>query len=447
MRNRLTLVVVFLLASGCGGPPKKKKDDFKLPPQLVKVMTVRTETYVPVIRAMGQALPVREVTLSVEQPGKLQFLPAEVGETVFEKSPLARVRSLGLWSRKTQAAAQVQEIETALKQAESDFGKVKELYDRGAVTNRELETADLLFKTRKTQLSAAKAGMSQLDETLYGTGMYAPFTGEISAKYQEVGNFVNMGTPLYKIVDLSTIRVIVGVSELDLKFVAQGDEVWITPLAYPERGIRGKVHSISPAQDPQLGAFPLEVRFPNVLKVPLPEGARSNGNGSAPIQRKWWVLAGMTLRVKLSKTPVTGVFVPAEALVERQGKMWVFTVPAAADDKTAGAASMKEVALGRTYEGWYEVTAGLSAGERVVIAGNTKLRDKAEVRVVEVDTGINKELVDAQSMATPTPVSEAGESGTTPAPEAAPAPGTAPTAAGMAPAPAPTPPSGKESTP
>ncbi len=390
-------------------------------------MTVRTETYVPQIRVMGQALPLREVTLSVEQPGKLQFLPAEVGETVFERSPLARVRSLGLWSRKNQAAAQVQEIQTALGQAESDYKKVKELYDRGAVTNRELETADLLFKTRRTQLSAAKAGVSQLDETLYGTGMYAPFTGEISAKYQEVGNYVNMGTPLYKLVDLSTIRVIVGVSELDLKHVSQHDKVWITPLAYPERGIEGVVHSISPAQDPQLGAFPVELRFPNVLKTPLP-AVKEAGNGAAPVQRKWWILSGMTLRVRISKQPVTGLFVPAEALVERQGKIWVFTVPATADDKTAGEAMMQEVTLGRTYEGWYELTGGLAPGARVVIAGNTKLRDKAKVRAQAVDTGINKELVDAQSAATPTPIPEAGAPETPPA--ATPAPGKEPAAPG-----------------
>ena len=420
MRNILLLSLSALwLVSGCGGPSKKgKKDDFVLPPQLVKAMTVQTETYVPLIHAMGQALPLREVTLSVEQPGKLQFLPAEVGETVFERRPLARVRSLGLWSRKNQAAAQVQEIQNSLTQAESDYKKVKELYDRGAVTNRDLETADLLFKTRKTQLTAANAGMSQLDETLYGTGLYAPFTGEISAKFQEVGNYVNMGTPLYRIVDLTTIRMIVGISELDIKFISQNDTVWITPLAYPDRGIRGTIHSISPAQDPQLGAFPVEIRFPNVLKVPLPD-MKNMENGHAPVQRKWWILSGMTLRAKISKKPVTGLFVPAEALVERLGKMWVFSVPATANHETAGPAEMKEVTLGRTYEGWYEVTSGLSPGTRVVIAGNTKLRDKASVRVQMIETGINKELVDAQTAASP-------DQASVPTQDATPATGTPP---------------------
>jgi RND family efflux transporter MFP subunit len=438
MKNQLLFITgLWLALAGCGGPPEKgKKDDFKLPPQLVKAMTVQTETYVPLIHAMGQALPLREVTLSVEQPGKLQFLPAEVGETVFEKRPLARVRSLGLWSRKNQAAAQVQEIQTALTQAESDYKKVKELFDRGAVTNRDLETAELLFKTRKTQLTAANAGMSQLDETLYGTGMYAPFTGEISAKFQEVGNYVNMGTPLYRIVDLTTVRIIVGISELDIKFISQNDIVWITPLAYPDRGIRGTIHSVSPAQDPQLGAFPVEIRFPNVLKVPLPE-VKNGDNGHAPVQRKWWILSGMTLRVKISRKPVTGLFVPAEALVERLGKMWVFTVPPTADQETAGTAEMKEVTLGRTYEGWYEVTSGLAPGARVIIAGNTKLRDRADVRVQLLDTGINKELVDAQTAASPEPVPSG-----TPAPVPAPAPAPA-----VTPSPAARPSPGKEPTP
>ncbi len=396
------LLVWFLLPAACGKPAAKQNPAHQevLPAPTVKVMTARRETYVPVIRATGQALPLREVTLSVEQPGKLQYLPAEVGETVLEKRLLARVRSLGLWSRKNQVAAQVQEIETSLAQAESDYRKVKELYDRGAVSARELETAELMFKTRKTQLSAAQAGMSQLDETLYGTSLYAPFTGEIAARYQEVGNFVNMGTPLYKLVDLSTIRAVVGVSELDVKFIQVGDTVWITPLAYPDRGIKGVIHSISPAQDPALGAFPVEIRFPNVLRKTM-EQAKSEDLAGVPLQRKWWVLSGMTLRVTISKAPVTAIFVPAEAVVERQGKLWVFAVDPQADAEKAGTATLQEVKLGRTYEGWYEVLAGVQEGQRIIVAGNTKLKDKALVRAHAVEMGINQSLVDVQTSATP----------------------------------------------
>lgn len=405
------------LPMACGKPAARQKvAQEELPPPTVKIMTAKSETYVPVIRVTGQALPLREVTLSVEQPGKLQYLPAEVGETVIERRLLARVRSLGLWSRKNQVEAQVQEIETSLSQAESDYKKVKELYDRGAVSARDLESAELMYKTRRSQLSAAKAGMSQLDETLYGTSLYAPFTGEIAARYQEVGNFVNMGTPLYKLVDLSVIRVVVGVSELDIRFIHVGDTVWITPLAYPDRGLEGKIHAISPSQDPALGAFPVEIRFPNVLKKTMEQAKREDIAG-VPLQRKWWVLSGMTLRVTISKEPVAAVFLPAEAVVERQGKLWVFTVQPEADEQKPGAATLQEVRLGRTYEGWYEIVSGVQEGQRVIIAGNTKLKDKALVRVRAVETGINQVLVDARTQATPSvpePGKTAPESGQRP---------------------------------
>ncbi len=400
--HQMFLLIPFLIAgfAGCKGPggkPPKPGEMEKLPAPLVKVMTVKKVTYVPEILVSGQAQPVREVMLSVEQPGRLIVLPAEVGETVLEKRLLARVRSIGLWSRRTQVAAQVQEIETSLAQTESDFKKVRELYDRGAVTARDLETAELMFNTRKTQLSQAKAGMSQIDESLGGTSLFAPFTGEIAAKFQEVGNFVNMGTPLYRLVDLSTIRVIVGVSELDVRHIQQGAEVILAPLAYPDRRIRGTIHAISPAQDPALGAFPVEIRFPNVLKVPLPEG-KWEDNG-IPLQRKWWVLSGMTLRVAIGKTPVEGIFVPAEAVVERMDKLLVFVAGNSVNDQTEGPAETREVTLGRTYEGWYEITSGLEPGVRVIIAGNTKLRDKAPVRAHLVDTDINRALADSVSSA------------------------------------------------
>lgn len=399
--KKTLFVWMWLLLPACGKSNAQQQNiQEELPPPTVKVIIAKRETYVPVIRITGQALPLREVTLSVEQPGKLQYLPAEVGETVLEKRLLARVRSLGLWSRKNQIQAQVQEIQTSLAQAESDYKKVKELYERGAVSTRDLETAEFMYKTRKSQLTAAQAGMSQLDETLYGTSLYAPFTGEITARYQEVGNFVNMGTPLYKMVDLSVIRVLVGISELDVRYIHVGNKVWITPLAYPDRGLEGKIHSMSPAQDPALGAFPVEIRFSNVLKKTM-EQARNDETSGIPLQRKWWILSGMTLRVTIAKDPVNAVFLPAESVVERQGKLWVFSVPPDADTQKAGTATLQEVRTGRTYEGWYEITSGVSEGHRIIVTGNTKLKDKALVRVQVVEIGINQALTDVQTHATP----------------------------------------------
>jgi membrane fusion protein (multidrug efflux system) len=93
------------------------------------------------------------------------------------------------------------------------------------------------------------------------------------------------------------------------------------------------------------------------------------------------VRPGFLARVAFALAPRTGVLtVPAGALLEDASGAAVYVV-------NGNRASRRRVRRGETYQGRVEVIEGLAAGDSVVVAGNTMLRDGTEVRVVSAPSG------------------------------------------------------------
>ncbi|MBN2723123.1 MAG: efflux RND transporter periplasmic adaptor subunit [Deltaproteobacteria bacterium] len=414
VRPAILLVIFLISISGvmsCKGPKSKRKakPNTAKPLNTVSIIVLKNQKHFPTIDTVSKANPIKEVTLSMEASGKLIYLPGEIGEVVEKNQLLARVRTLGLWSQKNAAVARLSEIETALTQAKTDFEQMKTLSKSGAVSKRDFELAEIALKSRRAQLDTARATLGQVKESLYGTAMFADFDGEIAAKYQQAGNFVGMGSPLYRVVDLSEIKIQFGISELEVKDIKVGDIVHLRAIAYPKRKWEGKVHFISPAADTMLGTFPVEVRFPNTVISETEKKVKMDANGKDVTKiykiRNWAIKAGMTIQARFFKPVVSGFFVPVDAVLKRSGKSKVFVVSQNGDDKNGYAVKMVTVKVHGIYEGWYHISGKeIVDGIRIITTGNSRLRKDSKVvyRSLKLDfkSSISDDWPDALTKAT-----------------------------------------------
>jgi membrane fusion protein, multidrug efflux system len=403
-KNKYFILLLPLLIFSCKrANGKNKNKTVKMPDPMVKVMKVTYEKFTPIIDSIGIAQANRKVLLSVERPGKLVYLPYEVGNFVQKKKLVARVRSLGLWSQRSQAKSRINEVQNALIQARRDFTKVKALRKSGVVSEHDFELADLQLKTRKAQLNNAKAGLSQIHETLYGTNVFANFSGIVSVKFVEVGTFVNMGTPLVQMVDLSKVKVKIGVSELEIKHIKVGHRVKIRAIAYPKVTYEGYVNSISPISDAQTGSFPVEVIFDNIIDKTSILQMAPEKSIKKPVSKEkikidntprgpWKIKGGMTLKVKFNKTSVSGIFIPSDGVLDRTHKKWVVIINENSKTEDSYNVIFREVKIGKSFEGWYEIISGLKTGDKIIIAGNTKLRKDSKVRIKEISKNITSDI-------------------------------------------------------
>ncbi len=366
MRNHWILLIfsIATLSTGTGCKDQRtKKKSIILPPPLVKYVITRTITHYPTFSALGRAQPVREVVLAPERPGKLIYFEEDLGRTVESGQLIARVKAIGLWPQKRQAEARIHELEVALQKAERDLKRIRQLYKDGVVSRDELEKIELLVKSRRAQLQSAQAGLSTVRENLGSTSVLAPFSGEIVEVYQHKNNFVGAGMPLARLVDLSDVKIVVGVSEVDIPYIRVGDTVEVTAAAYPKKRWKATVHAKSDAVPKNSVSFPVEIRLKNM----------KTGDGS------WEIKSGMTMKVWFRRNPVTGIFLPPSSVVNLKNTRFVYVLNGDTVKRTS-------VTIGDYYTFRDEIQLiqvfGLSDGLKVLSTGVPRVKDGMKVRAV-----------------------------------------------------------------
>jgi RND family efflux transporter MFP subunit len=296
------------------------------------------------IAATGRVEPLRTVGINSQLAGALLRVDVEEGDAVREGEVLARIDSREL-------EAQIASAEAALTFARSTAERAEQLRAQGIVTVAEYERDQAAF-------SAARATRDQLRTRLGYATVRAPISGVVLEKRVEAGDVVAPQTRLFTVANVSTLVVRVPVSELDVTALGEGDPVDVVLDALPGRAVEGRIRRVFPAADSVTRLVPVEVA--------LTGGAARD------------VRPGFLARVTFQLDARTGVLmVPAGAVLENASGPAVFVV-------REGRASLRPIRRGGTYEGSIEVTDGLGAGDTVVVAGNTMLRDGAAVRIVDV---------------------------------------------------------------
>ena len=188
------------------------------------------------------------------------------------------------------------------------------------------------------------------------TILRSPISGVVSARNYDAGD-LPMGTIL-TIQQMNPLKVIVNVNEEEFSKIRTGMPVEVTLDAVPGETFAGSVYSIHPEINQATRTFQVEVTI-------------NNGSGK--------VSAGMFARVKFNYGTTNHIVVPDRAIVKMQGSgiRYVFVY-----DQN-GTVRYVEVKLGKRLGDRYEIISGLSNGDKVVVAGQSKLTDGVKVQLQE----------------------------------------------------------------
>jgi membrane fusion protein, copper/silver efflux system len=170
--------------------------------------------------------------------------------------------------------------------------------------------------------------------------LHAPFGGSVVEKMVQAGQAVEMGMPLYRLADLSTVWVEADIHEQDLRFVHLGETARVEIAAYPGEPLQGRVSYIYPEVS-------METRTARV-RVAL-------GNPGGRI--KPGMYATVQIEAPLSER---AVLVPRDAVMHSGTHAMVFV------EEGEGLYRAREVTIGADVGGQTQILSGLLAGERVV---------------------------------------------------------------------------------
>jgi len=272
------------------------------------------------------------------------------------------------------ARTQLEEARVRMKNAEADLARQKRLFKRDVSSREFLDNASMSFAAAEARFNVAKANLElvekgardeeravlaaevkeaealvrQAELRLEKATIKAPITGIVDKRYLDQGAYVDTDDPIFRIVDMHTVKVLASVPERDIAAVRPGLRVDLEVDAHPGRVFAGTVRRISPTVAADSRTAEAEVAIPNE-KLLLKPGMFSR------------------LRIILGEKQKAMV-VPSDAVLDREGETYVYVV----ED---GKARRRPVTVGLSQDSITEVEAGIAEGEQVVSFGLLMLKD------------------------------------------------------------------------
>jgi membrane fusion protein (multidrug efflux system) len=212
----------------------------------------------------GQLSAERESTVRAEVGGSLVQTAYEVGQQVRKGAVLARIEARELSEAADSAQTAVRSAEAALKIAESELRRTEALVSGGALAERDLEMARNTVASAQSQLAAARAQAASAQAQVSDTVVRSPIDGVVSDKAANTGDVVTPGTPLYTIIDPSSMRLEASVPSDRIGELRVGAPVHFTVRGYEGQTFAGRIERISPVADPATRQISIFVAIPNV---------------------------------------------------------------------------------------------------------------------------------------------------------------------------------------
>lgn len=299
-----------------------------------------------------------ETALGFRVGGKIAERLVEVGDTVRKGQVLMRLDPLDQKLSVDAAGQQVAAAEASHRQAKTEFQRFEGLFRQGFISAAEFDRRQAAFEVAAAQLAQARAQWALYRNQSDYTTLRADHDGVVTALQAEVGQVVDRGTPVARVVRPGEKEVAISVPENRLPEVRRGSEADIVLWADPARSYKGRVREIAPNADLVTRTYTAKV---SILDAD---------------DRVQW---GMTATVALSggAAAARAIRLPSTALYQRgdQAAVWVV-------DPASGQVNLRPVKIDRFADEFVTVLDGLRPGESVVRAGVHKLFAGEKVRVL-----------------------------------------------------------------
>jgi membrane fusion protein (multidrug efflux system) len=332
------------VARPAGGPGGPGAGGFPVP---VEVTAVTARALADSTTTVGTLRASESVMLRPETAGRIVALPFREGQPVAAGTVLVELDNA------------IQKAELLQAQANRDLAqsnqrRAEELFGKAFVARSALDEAAANLKAAEAQVALAEARLAR-------TRIRAPFAGTAGIRSVSVGDFVKEGQDLVNLEDIDRLKVDFRLPEADAPKLAAGQPLRVESDTVPGRRFEARVSAI----DPQIDAAGRSLRVRAEL-----------------VNRERLLRPGMFVRVTLDFATRDGVLlVPEAALVPFGSEQFVFRLAAdAADPQAPPKAERVPVAIGVRRDGLVEIRSGVAAGDRVVVAGQLKLRPGAAVK-------------------------------------------------------------------
>jgi RND family efflux transporter MFP subunit len=326
------------------------------PPAPVRVADVEMKMISMQIELVGTVKPVTESRVATEISGIVDVFPVKEGDFVSKGQILLRLRDERLKLSLKGAVANREKIRANVEEAKKELDRMEKLKATQSVAERRYDAAYFLYQALSNELNKSKADIELLEYEISQKNVLAPFSGFVSGKHTQLGEWVSAGGPVIDLIDLSVVEVIVDVPERFFVNLEAGNNVFVVVKSVFKEPSEEKIQAVFPKGDPNARTFPVKIAMNN------------------PDMK---IKGGMEAHVAFNlMEQQESLVIHKDAVVISGKERFVFVV-------MDGSVTPVPIVILGYFENSAAVEGDLKPGDKVVIRGNERLRPGQPVKVVQ----------------------------------------------------------------
>ncbi|MCU1235474.1 MAG: efflux transporter, family, subunit [Candidatus Solibacter sp.] len=389
----LLLTALIVVGFFVGYLPRQKREDVLAAESKETGITLPLVNVARVTRAEGKSnlvLPgniqaVTEAPILARATGYIRKRYVDIGDRVKAGQVVAEVEAPELDQQILQARAVIEQAKSSVQQADAAIqqaranenlakitaGRMSNLLGRGVISKQDNDNAQAQYAAQqanvqalqqaaaasRSNVSAAEAGLSRLNQLKTYQTVRSPFEGVITMRNVDTGALVNEGsTLLFRVAQTGTLRIYVNLPQTDADSVKPGQRADISIAELTGRKFTGTVTRTSNALDPTTRTLLTEVQVPNSGGVLMPG-----------------MYAQVDLTVPRKNPPL---LIPGDTLVVRADGPQVAVV------RPDATVHFTRITLGRDFGDRLEALTGLEEGQQLAINPSDVVREGVKVKPV-----------------------------------------------------------------
>ncbi|MEZ4601286.1 MAG: efflux RND transporter periplasmic adaptor subunit [Syntrophotaleaceae bacterium] len=310
----------------------------------------------------GTAQAGLESRLSFRIPGAVEEVAVKVGDRVRAGQVISRLDDTDYVLQAQEAQAALANARAQARNAEANYERVRALYENSNASLNDLDAARAASESANASVRASSTRLELARSQLRYTRLSAPADGAIASVPIEVNENIAAGQMVALLTSADSTEVDCTIPESFITKISRDMPVSITFDALSGREFVGRVTEVGVAATRQATTYPVTVRLED----------------NSP-QIRPGMAAAITFRLPNGSGDQAMLVAPEAVGEDRQGRFAFVVKPG---ENGIGIISRRSVTVGELKSRGLEVLSGLQAGELVVTAGISRVKEGQQVRIL-----------------------------------------------------------------
>ena len=317
----------------------------------VMVEQAQRDTFSATLWVSGTVISQNDARIAAETDGRITWV-ADVGSRIEKGQAIARIDANDLRLELADSEARLDSLKSQLKYRDSSLQRFKKLAASTNAAATQLDEAQSQLDMTRQDIKRAEVSIAQIKRRINQTEVLAPFPGVVAERLVQMGEFVNRGAQVARLVDTEHREIRAQAPLSVAGWISEGMQV---SVEHKQLESLSPVSYVIPVGDERSRMFEIRIAANNPA----------------------WII-GSPVRVALPNSePRELVAIPRDGLVLRGSNIFVMRVN---QDNTVEKV-MVETGIG--LGGFVEVIGNVDQGDRIVTRGGERLQPGQAVTIAE----------------------------------------------------------------